>query len=275
MRRRRQGERPSAGVVPHAPPADRIAHYQALAELARRHGDTSLTASELKVFSQNGEDGVLAEIFRRIGPGARTFAEVGAGDGVESNCVFLADVLGWSGTCIEGDPTLHARLARHHEANPRVRTACRRIGTGDLDGVLEELGCPDEPDLLSIDIDGVDWWIWHGLRRRPRVVVVEYNAARGDAPVTVPADHDAPWDGTDYFGASLPAFELLAAARGYRLVHTDLTGVNAFFVRDDLAGGFPPSEEVPRRAPNFLLAGIALPPDPHGRPWVDVHEALG
>ena len=271
MRLLRNGARQAPSAPPQPSPADRIRQYQALGELARRHGDTSLTAAELKVFSQNGEDGVIAEILRRIGTTSRTFVEVGAGDGVESNCTFLADVLGWSGTCVEADPVLHERLARHHSGNPGVRAVNAYVTPDDL-GALD--GVPEEPDLLSLDIDGVDWWVWHALALRPRVVVVEYNAARGDAPVTLPRDHAEPWDGTDYFGASLPAYELLAAARGYRLVHTDLTGVNAFFVRYDLAGPFPPSEEVPRRGPNLLLAGISLPPDPHAREWVDVRSVL-
>jgi hypothetical protein len=266
-------------------PAERVAAYAAVAELARRcalppadaedgrpRGD--LSRHELKVFSQNGEDGVLAEILRRLPPGAGTFVDIGAGDGVEGNCVALADVLGWSGVMVEADDVQHAALERKYATNRRVTTVCARVDADNAGRLLRGVA-PAEPDVLSIDIDGLDWWVWRELALRPRVVVVEYNAHLGfDRALTVPREHRDPWDGTDYFGASLPAFELLAEHRGYRLVHTDLTGVNAFFVRTDLDALMPAPDRVPRRAPNLLLAGISLPPDPRGRRYAEVSEGL-
>jgi hypothetical protein len=260
-----------------------VRHTPALAELERRMaapqpespppGD--LTPYELKVFSQNGEDGVLVELLRRTGGiGDGSFVEFGIGAGDEGNCVFLADVLGWSGLFIESDPQLHARLAAKYAGNPRVTTLCETVTPDNLDALLDAHGVPD-PDVVSIDVDSVDWWIWHGLARRPRVVVVEYNATRaaGEA-VTLPRDHASPWDGTDYFGASLAAFEMLAESKGYRLVHTDLTGVNAFFARDDLCELMPPPERVPRRAANYFLGAVQMPADTSGRPWVEITPDL-
>jgi len=269
---RRRLELPASASVPAAEP---VVRYLALRAIAERHGAArDLTAAELKVFSQNGEDGVLAEILARIGTGPRTFVEIGVGDGTESTCQFLADVLGWSGVFAEADAEQGARLARKYERRPPVRVVARRIGPDGADALVRDAG-PGDPDVLAIDVDGIDWWIWHGLTAvRPRVVVVEYNAALGDRPLTVPRDHAAPWDWTAYFGASLRALELLGEAKGYRLVHTDLTGTNAFFVRADLDRDLPPPEAVPRRAANYLLRGIAFPPAAPERKWTDVTTVL-
>jgi hypothetical protein len=88
----------------------------------------------------------------------------------------------------------------------------------------------------------------------------------------MPLDLDHRWDGTDYFGASLGAYERLAAAKGYRLAHTESCGVNAFFVRGDLAGAaaLPAPADVPRRRANYFGSGRGHPRDPQDRPWLDL-----
>jgi hypothetical protein len=247
--------------------------YLALAELSARHraagaghagaGDGRLDPFELRVFSQNGEDGVLAEILARIGVGERHFVEFGVETGVEANCVFLADVLGWSGLFLEGDAQLHAALERKYRGNDRVRTIAAVVTPENLESLLGAAGTPSEPDVMSIDVDGHDYWIWASLERyRPRVVVIEYNSALDPGRRLVqPADTDAGWDGTDFFGASLGALRDLADSKGYALVHTELCGVNAFFVRRDLAEGrFPAPELVSARgAPNYFHSGRGHP----------------
>src|SRR5262249_44437283 len=132
-------------------------------------------------------------------------------------------------------------------------------------------GVPSEPDVLSIDVDGLDCWIWAALEGyRPRLVVIEYNSALDpEARLTVPLDESFAWDGTDYFGASLGALRHVGRTQGYRLVHTDVAGVNAFFVRDDLAQPFVPEGRVIVRGPNYFNTGRGHPPDPLGRPYVD------
>src|SRR5215218_911744 len=97
--------------------------YPALGELARRYGEApDLTASELRVFSQNGEDGVIAEILSRTGIGGGGFVEFGTQEGTEGNTVFLAQVLGWSGVYLEADADAYAALERRYAASPQVRT---------------------------------------------------------------------------------------------------------------------------------------------------------
>ncbi|MBA2349754.1 MAG: hypothetical protein H0V81_15845 [Solirubrobacterales bacterium] len=265
---------PPAATAPATGPleTDR-ATYLAAATLTDRLAATTapprpLARAELRVSSQNGEDGVLAEILRRLGPSPEpSFVEFGVETGTEGVCVFLADVLGWRGAFLEAEPALHALLTRKYALRPEVRTHRATVTPENVEALFAELEVPAEPDVLAIDIDGADYWVWRALGAyRPRVVVIEYNAGLGaERPLTVPADV-AGWAGTDYFGASLPALERLGAAKGYRLVHTELAGVNAFFVRDDLAGAFP--EPVLRRGPNILLRGVWHVPDTSGRPYL-------
>ena len=103
-------------------------------------------------------------------------------------------------------------------------------------------------------------------------MVIEYNSSLDPARRLVqPRDDEATWDGTEYHGASLGALRSLGERKGYRLVHTELAGVNAFFVREDLAGArLPDPDSVPARAPNYFLAGGGHPPDPQQRRYVDL-----
>jgi hypothetical protein len=197
-----------------------------------------LNRYEMQVFSQNGEDGILAEIFRRIGVRSRTFVEIGVGDGLENNTAFLL-LQGWRGCWIEGDEN-SIKVIRQRFRRPLAEGRLMAIHTfvtaEHIEGVLQQWPPPDELDLLSLDIDRNTYWIWASLMSlRPRVVVVEYNAMfPPELDWKVEYDAGRSWNGTAYFGASLKAYELLAKKRGYHLVGCDLHGVNAFFVRQDL-----------------------------------------
>jgi hypothetical protein len=247
--------------------------YLAMSELLRRYAgadvppapDGSLTAHELRVFSQNGEDGVIAELIARCGAPGRWFVEFGAGDGHENNCAALADLLGWSGLFIEADEELHAALEAKYRAVEPVRTVRAAVSAENIERLFEGAGVPEEPDVVSIDVDGPDLWVWRAIERyRPRIVVVEYNASLGaERSLVQPRDHDAPWDNTEFGGASIRALTELGREKGYRLVHTDLTGTNAFFVREDLGADLPAEPRV--HGPNHLLAGGGHKPDPLSR----------
>ena len=247
--------------------------YPAVGELAGRWRAAGpvpgLTAYELRVFSQNGEDGVLAEIFGRIGIAGGGFVEFGASDGAENNAAFLAQVLGWPGVFLEADPGAYAALEHRYLGHSGVRTIQAAVEPDTIEALLQGAGVPEEPDLLVIDVDGNDYWIWRALEAfRPRVVVIEYN---GDldptAPKVMPYTPGWRWDHTSGYGASLAALEALGEGKGYRLVHTELTGVNAFFVRADLAGPLPAGDEVPRRSASHSLLGHGHPPPRHEPEW--------
>ncbi len=199
-----------------------------------------LNQHEFRTFSQNGEDGMIAEIFGRIGTKNRYFVEFGAADGFENNTVLLLR-RGWSGFWIEGDPELVKKAERHFRTEIRggeLTVMQGFITAENIEDLFRRGKVPEEFDLLSIDIDRNDYYVWKGISHyRPRVVVIEYNPIY---PPTmswvVPYDPTATWDSTTHTGASLKALEELGAKMGYALVGCNLTGVNAFFVRKDLLG---------------------------------------
>ncbi len=129
-----------------------------------------------------------------------------------------------------------------------------------VESLFTVAGVEAEPDVVSIDVDGNDYWIWMALTRRPRVVVIEYNGALDVTSKRVmPYSPGHEWDHTSGYGASLAALEELGAQKGYTLVHTELAGVNAFFVRDDLLGTLPTGDAVPRRSVSHALMGLDHP----------------
>jgi hypothetical protein len=247
----------------------------AVAEIARRadpslYAGADLTASELRVFSQNGEDGVIVEIFNRIGVTNRYFVEFGIQDGTEGNAVLLADVFGWSGLFIEGDDELVDRVRRKYSHGP-VDVLHGMVTAANINELFAAAGVPREPDLLSIDIDGNDLYVWRALEwARPRLVVIEYNSGiLAEGPVAQPYAPERTWDGSGAFGSTLAALDVVAAEKGYRFAHTDLSGVNAFYVRDDLFDALGVTTP-PRRSQNYGLTGIEQERrDPPGG-WVRV-----
>lgn len=190
-----------------------------------------------QVNSQNGEDGIIHEIFRRIETSNRVFVEVGVGDGKESNTAFLLSQ-GWSGYWFDAsDAFLRSIEARREFQNGCLTPCVSAVDKENIAALFERLGVPRQFDLLSLDIDQNTFHIWEALRAfTPRVVVAEYNAAiPPDIDWKVQYVAERAWDGTQNFGASLKAFEKLGSQLGYSLVGCDFNGVNAFFVRNELA----------------------------------------
>ncbi len=175
---------------------------------------------------------MLEHLFATIGPGRRYFVEFGAKDGLSvSNTANLRLHHGWTGLLLD---------AAAADGDGLVRRAF--VTAENVDDLFEAHGVPRRFDLLSIDIDGNDYWVWKALDRfTPRVVVVEYNIffQPGDAR-TMPYDPDHVWmDDSCYHGASLAALRKLGDAKGYALVHTDSWSPNAFFVlRSELPADF-------------------------------------
>jgi hypothetical protein len=231
----------------------------------------SLTPFERSKSSQNGEDGVLALILYRIGEASRWFVEFGVEDASEGNCIALA-LEGWDGLFIEPAGDTFGALEKRWQDHPQVRTVHDTVTPDTVNELFAAAGVPAEPDVLSIDVDGNDYWIWKAIDGyRPRIVVIEYNASlEPDTMVSIPRDDAQHWDGTDYFGASIGALRHLGQERGYRLVHTDSRGVNAFFVREDLAEPFPAGADVPLHLPDYGPDGGGHRRDPRLRPFVDV-----
>lgn len=207
-----------------------------------RYQDTKrLLASGAQYWSQNYEDGMIAEIFRRVPPVSKTFLEIGVGDGSENNTTALL-ARGWRGWWVDGSPggcaSIRKKLASMPALASRLTLREGFVSPTTIRELLRELQVPAEVDLFSLDIDQDTYHIWAALQDfRPRVLVVEYNAALPPDQVWIHPYHPGRmWDGTQAFGASLKAYELLGRRYGYSLVGCDLLGVNAFFVRDDLVG---------------------------------------
>jgi hypothetical protein len=196
---------------------------------------------EKQVFSQFGEDGILKEIFSRIGTTNRYFVEFGVETGIETNTTYLLHK-DWKGLWIDGSPQ-HTATINHlfskAVAKKQLTVLTSFITAENIESLFAQGGVPEEFDLLSIDIDRNDYYIWKAITHyKPRVVVIEYNSIflPGDEFV-VEYDANAMWDKTSNFGASLTSYEKLAAEKGYKLVGSSFAGLNAFFVREDLVAG--------------------------------------
>jgi hypothetical protein len=194
-----------------------------------------LRAKRFGFISQNEEDGLLLEIFRQIGITDSRFVEIGCGlNG--GNSGFLARECGWAGLMIDGQSDAIKKVSVLY-ASEDVVTECHLMSRENINPVLEQAGFIGEIDLLSIDVDGNDFWLWEALTVcRPRVVIIEYNWLFGStAAVTIPYDADflLPKAKTRAFrGASLEAMVRLGKRKGYRLITSER--VNAVFLRDDV-----------------------------------------
>jgi hypothetical protein len=192
---------------------------------------------EASVYSQNGEDGILREVFRRLAIQRGTFVEIGSEWGIECNCARLAKEEGWRGYFVEGDAEVFRGLRHNYSTLPHITTINAWVTADNVQDLLSNHGVPQDLDLLTVDIDGNDYWVIQAIEQwRPSVLMTEYNASFPPPQLWVMRRNDShAWNGTAYFGASLMSLTKLAGAKGYKLVGTDSMGVNAFFVRADLA----------------------------------------
>jgi hypothetical protein len=216
------------------------AEMDRLRERRRQLSPLSLAPYGYKIYSQNDEDGIIREIFRRIGPTTKSFVEIGAGNGLENNTVSLL-FEGWKGLWIEASPQQVEKIERCLPETIKrgdLAVVHARVIRANVNELVSSFVRKAELDLLSIDIDGNDWHVFNAIKGvSPRVVVIEYNA-KFVPPLEFCMDYDEEhqWAGDDCYGASLKFLELGMAEKGYALVGCNLTGSNAFFVRTELAG---------------------------------------
>jgi hypothetical protein len=207
---------------------------------------TDLRDVEFRVFSQFGEDGILQYLLQHVPVPARTFVEFGVGDYTEANTKFLVLNDDWGGLIMDGSrPNILSARSEPWFWMHDVRAVSAFINRDNIDGLIRSAGITGDIGLLSIDIDGNDYWVWERLSVvRPAIAVVEYNSLFGGSrAVTVPYDSRfarfrAHWSGV-YWGASLKALCVLAERKGYAFVGSNSAGNNAFFVRRDLVGPLP------------------------------------
>jgi hypothetical protein len=193
-----------------------------------------------KVYSQNEEDGMIAEILARIGPVPETFVEFGVENGLECNTLRLL-MAGWKGLWMEGDKNYVAQIGQNLATQigaGQMQVKHSFVTKDNINQLISEAGFNGPLGLVSIDIDGNDIWVWKALSAvQPAIVVIEYNAT-WTPPLSIaqPDDPNIFWRGTNYFGASLKALEKAGAEKGYQLVGCNWSGSNAFFVQKDLCG---------------------------------------
>jgi hypothetical protein len=208
---------------------------------------SDLRAAEFRVFSQWGEDGIVQRLVSGVPIERQVFVEFGVQDYSEANTRFLLLHRNWSGLILDGDPT-NIDAVRRSDLYWRhnLKAECAFITRENINALIADAGLHGDIGLLSIDIDGNDYWVWQAIDVvSPRIVVAEYNARFGPTrAVTVPYDpaftRARAHYSMIYYGASLRALELLGQRKGYVLVGCNSAGNNAFFVRQDcLPAGMP------------------------------------
>jgi hypothetical protein len=201
-----------------------------------------------KVFSQHEEDGLLLYIFAVIGTTNKFFVDIGSNDCLKSNCANFTINFGWHGLFIDGDKSL-INIGKHfYKRYPDPwayppKFVCAMVTRENINEIIKNAGFQGSIDLLSIDIDGNDYWIWDALEIvSPRVVIIEAHVEFGYNNIVVPYDPDYEYPGKHpvYHGASPVAMNNLAKKKGYRLVGANAYGHNMIFVKDGLCNDLIP-----------------------------------
>lgn len=239
---------------------------------------------EFRCFSQNGEDGILVYLFALLGTTNRKVVELCAGSGMECNAANLIINHGWRGLLIDGDPEqiavgkeFYARCKNTFSAPPTLVASW--VTPEIVNDLLRTHDFAGEIDLLSLDMDGNDYWVWRALDCiRPRVIILEFNAGCGpEKSLTMRYDPDfrPDYSRPPYrFGASLPAFVKLAREKGYRLVGVQSLGFNALFIQtgvgEDLFPERSPEECFARNERLSAWSPSSVESMLKGRWWVEV-----
>ena len=205
-----------------------------------KSGYQSLADLEFKVFAQFGDDGIIQYLAHNLDLGNKTFIEFGVEDYFESNTRFLLQKDNWSGFVMDGSSGNMARLKQaslywKHDLNAQAAFVTKEninhllsVGIADWEGV----------DILHVDIDGNDYWVWKEIEISPAIVIMEYNSNFGiERAITVPYDQafyrtKAHFSNL-YWGSSLKALYLLAMKKGYEFLGCNSAGNNAYFIRKD------------------------------------------
>ena len=219
----------------------------------------AIAGRRFRLRSQNEEDGIILALLRAGGLKTRRFVEIGSGS-TGGNAATLAADFGWSGLMVDASRKAIEQAKTTFAFNRGVKAVRAMVTPVTINELIAEHGFTGEIDLFSIDVDSIDYWLLEALTVcSPRVLIMEYNALFGPTrAVTLPnapKPENAP---KGYSGASLAALEKLARRKGYRLVLCEESGINAFFLRDDVAPDVP-----------GLTAAEAW------RPWLDKHDVTG
>jgi hypothetical protein len=202
--------------------------------------------NEFKVSSQNGEDGIIQFLTRKMNIPNKTFVEFGVQDYGESNTRFLLRNSNWSGLVIDGSED-HIKTIKADDIYWRhnLKADCSFIDKDNINSIISRNGLQGDIGILSVDIDGNDYWVWEAIECvKPRIVICEYNSVFGSKH-KISSIYDSKFFYGDahysrlYWGASISAFDYLAKQKGYSLVGSNTVGNNIFFVRNDALENIP------------------------------------
>jgi hypothetical protein len=233
-----------------------------------------LAGAERSVFSQFGEDGVVEKIFETIAPGPKFAVEFGAHNGINnSNMRNLVVNHGWSSFQIEGDPQRAKKLAKNYAKFPTTKTLEAWVWPGNIEILFEENGVPKDLDLLVIDIDSNDYYVWRAIRDfRPKVVMIECNIFFPPPELMVIDYHPMNYiDNSIYMSASIQSLYNLAKKKGYELIYHMSVGPNLFFVDEQYFERFGIADNSPEaiyvRPEDRFLNHPNLQAGRNGVPW--------
>jgi hypothetical protein len=253
--------------------------FHAYKEMASRGIVPSLLDVGFRCHSQCEEDGILLFIFALIGTTNKKVVEICAGDGIECMSANLILNHGWWGYLFDGNKE-NVKRGQMFFRNNRDTFLCPPkfthawINAENVNTAIGDAGLSGEIDLLALDIDGMDYWVWKAIRCiRPRVVVCEtHNAIGADEALTVPYGPNFVITKPDFCGASLAAMTKLAEEKGYRLIGTHRYGFNAFFILKEIAKDILPTVAVEQclKDPFSLEARSVRWPKVKNMNWVKV-----
>ncbi len=213
--------------------------------ILRKDNNFNISKFGIKIYSQNQEDGIILYILQHIGIKTKRFVEIGIENGTECNTTNLLKNFDWSGIQIEGNHALYLEAKKKlkqilGKKIKNLKLINSFIDKKNINKILKKNLKNKEIDLLSIDIDGNDFWIWKEINYiKPRLIIIEYNSFYGNnVSKTIKYNPKFCWDiknNKSYYGASLKALKKLGIKKKYSLIGVDNNGVNAFFVRNDLA----------------------------------------
>lgn len=204
-------------------------------------GETGIKLADtsFNVFTYHGEDGILAYLISQLKDVPKIFVDIGSGDCIKSNCANLAVHFGWQGIFIDKDPKQLAVGKCFYKDKIKQGASIRfteaEVTTGNVNQLVIEVGYKNTIGLLSIDIDGNDYWIWNAIASiQPEIVLIEAKVEFGYKSLVVPygTQNHHSFD-SEYNGASVAALQKLGEAKGYKLAGANKQGYNLFFVKQE------------------------------------------
>ena len=224
-------------------PSVQIQQRQLYLEYKKNGKNYDINETGFKNFSQFEEDGILLYIFAQIGMNNKTFIEIGSNDGINSNCANLYFNFNWHGVFIDADKNsiergkyFYSKYPNPYYYRPKFEQAF--VTKSNINQLIEKNDVKGTIGLLSIDIDGNDYWIWDAINIvSPNVVIIETHVEFGFENIVVPYDEDGSLSKKHpiYHGASPQAMLNLGKRKGYRLVGANELGFNFIFVKEELA----------------------------------------